>query len=344
MAVLRPWLQLASTACWGNLLVTRVCWMPSATHAGQDQEQCLFPSQPQLRAQPCPTVSPPTCPQLKLVKISASASSPAAAQLCPPVSPPTCHTQLKLDKISDSAYLPSRSSTICVFVIDSHLCPPPLVTLLQLKLDKISDSVSGQTVVDPKGYLTDLKSVTLKSGACLVVLLPSLCCCFHRCAAILFYGSWWTEAEASGEANCCARSAQSEHMAAEVASHPLTPARLHSTSADAEISDIKKARLLLKSVISTNPRHAPGWIAAARLEEVAGKLQQVGSLSARHVLERTVRCPCCCGCIACCHRCKGVATPTQHRLHSPLACPAACACCPTPVGTRADGEGLPGAA
>lgn len=165
VAVLRPWLQLASTACWGNLLVTRVCWMPSATHAGQDQEQCLFPSQPQLRAQPCPTVSPPTCPQLKLVKISASASSPAAAQLCPPVSPPTCHTQLKLDKISDSAYLPSRSSTICVFVIDSHLCPPPLVTLLQLKLDKISDSVSGQTVVDPKGYLTDLKSVTLKSGA-----------------------------------------------------------------------------------------------------------------------------------------------------------------------------------
>eukprot|EP00887_Chlorella_sp_A99_P001425 scaffold8.g1425.t1 len=42
--------------------------------------------------------------------------------------------------------------------------------------------------------------------------------------------------------------------------------------ADAEISDIKKARLLLKSVISTNPKHAPGWIAAARLEEVAGKL------------------------------------------------------------------------
>ncbi|PSC71481.1 STABILIZED1-like [Micractinium conductrix] len=84
-------------------------------------------------------------------------------------------------------------------------------TVVQLKLDKISDSVSGQTVVDPKGYLTDLKSVTLKS--------------------------------------------------------------------DAEISDIKKARLLLKSVISTNPRHAPGWIAAARLEEVAGKLQQARELA-----------------------------------------------------------------
>ena len=38
----------------------------------------------------------------------------------------------------------------------------------------------------------------------------------------------------------------------------------------AEISDIKKARLLLKSVINTNPKHAPGWIAAAGLEEIAG--------------------------------------------------------------------------
>ena len=83
-------------------------------------------------------------------------------------------------------------------------------TVVQLKLDKLSDSVTGQTVVDPKGYLTDLKSVVVKS--------------------------------------------------------------------DSEISDIKKARLLLKSVIKTNPKHAPGWIAAARLEEVAGKLAQAREL------------------------------------------------------------------
>lgn len=38
-------------------------------------------------------------------------------------------------------------------------------------------------------------------------------------------------------------------------------------------SDVKKARLLLKSVINTNPKHAPGWIAAARLEEVTGRMQ-----------------------------------------------------------------------
>ncbi|KAI9337334.1 PRP1 splicing factor, N-terminal-domain-containing protein [Pilaira anomala] len=75
--------------------------------------------------------------------------------------------------------------------------------VLGLKLDQVSDSVSGKTTIDPKGYLTDLNSVVVKS--------------------------------------------------------------------DAEIGDIKKARLLLNSVITTNPKHAPGWIAAARLEEVAGR-------------------------------------------------------------------------
>ncbi|KAJ1928331.1 U4/U6 x U5 tri-snRNP complex subunit Prp1 [Tieghemiomyces parasiticus] len=43
---------------------------------------------------------------------------------------------------------------------------------------------------------------------------------------------------------------------------------------NAEVADIKRARTLLHAVTSTNPKHAPGWIAAARLEEVAGKLQQ----------------------------------------------------------------------
>lgn len=76
--------------------------------------------------------------------------------------------------------------------------------VLNLNLKKMSDSVSGQTVVDPKGYLTDLNSIKVNT--------------------------------------------------------------------EAEIGDIKKARLLLKSVTTTNPKHGPGWIAAARLEELAGKL------------------------------------------------------------------------
>ena len=41
---------------------------------------------------------------------------------------------------------------------------------------------------------------------------------------------------------------------------------------DVHIGDINRARLLLESVIKTNPRHGPGWIAAARLEEFAGRV------------------------------------------------------------------------
>ena len=37
--------------------------------------------------------------------------------------------------------------------------------VLGLKLDQVSDSVSGQSTVDPKGYLTDLNSIALRSAA-----------------------------------------------------------------------------------------------------------------------------------------------------------------------------------
>lgn len=89
-------------------------------------------------------------------------------------------------------------------------------TVLSLKLKEAGDSVSGQTNVDPKGYLTDLNSLKINS--------------------------------------------------------------------EAEIGDIKKARLLLKSVITTNPRHPPGWIAFARLEEVAGKI-----VAARRLIDEGCR-------------------------------------------------------
>ncbi|TKA22014.1 hypothetical protein B0A50_08529 [Salinomyces thailandicus] len=53
------------------------------------------------------------------------------------------------------------------------------------------------------------------------------------------------------------------------------------------VGDIKRARMLLESVIKRNPRHGPGWIAAARLEEYAGKVQ-----AAQNVIRRgTEMCP-----------------------------------------------------
>ena len=63
-------------------------------------------------------------------------------------------------------------------------------------------------------------------------------------------------------------------------------AGVHISSAS-EISDIKRARLLLKSVTTTNPNHAPGWIAAARLEEVAGRMSAARDLAG----EGCRRCP-----------------------------------------------------
>ncbi len=47
------------------------------------------------------------------------------------------------------------------------------------------------------------------------------------------------------------------------------------------VGDVKRARVLLESVIKTNPKHGPGWIAAARLEEFAGKI-----VAARNVIAR----------------------------------------------------------
>ncbi|KAF9457237.1 PRP1 splicing factor, N-terminal-domain-containing protein [Collybia nuda] len=79
--------------------------------------------------------------------------------------------------------------------------------ILSLKLDQISGTATSSgsaTSVDPKGYLTSLNSVVIKS--------------------------------------------------------------------DAEIGDIKRARMLFESLIKSNPKHSPGWIAAACLEEHAGRM------------------------------------------------------------------------
>ena len=52
-----------------------------------------------------------------------------------------------------------------------------------------------------------------------------------------------------------------------------------------QIGDLKKARLIMKSAVSSNPNSSPrfclypSWIAAARIEEFDGKLE-----TARHII------------------------------------------------------------
>ena len=49
-------------------------------------------------------------------------------------------------------------------------------------------------------------------------------------------------------------------------------------STSAEINDLRKARVLLRAVMRANPNSTSGWIAAARVEELDGKLKQARSL------------------------------------------------------------------
>jgi pre-mRNA-processing factor 6 len=60
----------------------------------------------------------------------------------------------------------------------------------------------------------------------------------------------------------------------------LTSLSSTKVATSAEVGDITKARLLLKSVRDTNPKHGPGWIASARVEEAAGK-----TLQARKIIQ-----------------------------------------------------------
>ncbi|KAI9688284.1 MAG: hypothetical protein M1820_010296 [Bogoriella megaspora] len=54
-----------------------------------------------------------------------------------------------------------------------------------------------------------------------------------------------------------------------------------------QVGDVNRARELLESVIKTNPKHGPGWIAAARLEEFAGR-----TVAARKLIATgTEKCP-----------------------------------------------------
>ncbi|KAJ6086029.1 hypothetical protein N7486_010310 [Penicillium sp. IBT 16267x] len=52
-------------------------------------------------------------------------------------------------------------------------------------------------------------------------------------------------------------------------------------SGELEVGDIKRVRVLLESVTKTNPKHAPGWIALARLEELAGRI-----VAARNIIAK----------------------------------------------------------
>ena len=52
-------------------------------------------------------------------------------------------------------------------------------------------------------------------------------------------------------------------------------------SSATEVSDVKRARTLMKSMVTTNPKNAQGWIAYARVEEIAGNLKSARTIIAQ---------------------------------------------------------------
>ena len=58
-------------------------------------------------------------------------------------------------------------------------------------------------------------------------------------------------------------------------------------TSQSEIADFKRARQMLKSLRASNPQHAPAWLAAARLEETAGRASEARAL----ILEGCRKCP-----------------------------------------------------
>ncbi|KAI5306284.1 hypothetical protein KEM56_001563 [Ascosphaera pollenicola] len=56
---------------------------------------------------------------------------------------------------------------------------------------------------------------------------------------------------------------------------------------EVEVGDIKRIRVLLESVTKTNPKHPPGWIAIARLEELAGRI----AAARNHIAKGCSLCP-----------------------------------------------------
>ena len=131
--------------------------------------------------------------------------------------------------------------------------------VLSLKLDKMSDSIGGQTVVDPRGFLTDLNS--LKNPDQVRCRLVG-----HFCNFPLPMSCLSIRASVGGVSiRACVFGAPSLRVT-DCAGVVLNESSFGTVVDQAEIGDIKKARLLLKSMITTNPKHGLGWIAAARLE------------------------------------------------------------------------------
>jgi hypothetical protein len=128
--------------------------------------------------------------------------------------------------------------------------------LLGHRLDTVADSVSGQSTVNPKAYMSDMSTLQIASDSDIRFENMTIYVLYGRFSSFSFYfvmnWSWLGAYFAWKEwyLRCECRHSNVFHF----------------TKC---FSDYKKARALLNSVRETNPSHAPAWIASARLEEAS---------------------------------------------------------------------------
>lgn len=119
---------------------------------------------------------------------------------------------------SSSASSSSSSSIVGGAQTDLRALGEARESIMRNQLKIAEDSVSGQTNIDPRGYLTGLDSLSIIDSA--------------------------------------------------------------------ELGDLKRARELLRSVTTTNPTHAPAWIARARIEEIGAR----NDMARKYIMEGCERC------------------------------------------------------
>ena len=157
----------------------------------------------------------------------------------------------------------------------------------------MGDSVTGQTVVDP--------------NACVCVyVVCTACMCVYRRISVRVEEMCVLCCTALDTRSLSLSPPHTHSLTHSLPQGYLTDLKSMTLKSDADIADIKKARLLLRSVIQTNPNHAPGWVAIARLEELAGNMGEARKLLQEvriYVCMHTVLKACVCMpvCLCMCH-------------------------------------------
>ncbi|KAI7853184.1 PRP1 splicing factor, N-terminal-domain-containing protein [Circinella umbellata] len=134
--------------------------------------------------------------------------------------------------------------------------------VLGLKLDQVSDSVSGSTTVDPKGYLTDLNSIALRSAAEIGDIKKArLLFSSMTTSNPLYAPGWMAAARLEKEAG---RIVQARSIIAKGCEH--CPTNEDVWLENASLNTVENAKIILADAVRHIPQSVKIWLKAVDLE------------------------------------------------------------------------------